>query len=105
MEEGPCVGPVAARGAAIELRPPGLKPSLVRDLRGPEGPLFHGHAYTPDFFSSLLELIVIPVVIVVVLAATLQVLCGAQGSTISRVTNLDAAIHSRELHVGATTPA
>src|SRR5271165_3368161 len=38
-----------------EKRPPGLKPIRIsRDLRGPEGPLFHGDAYILEFFSSLL---------------------------------------------------
>src|SRR5271165_1328571 len=39
-----------------EKRPPGLKPILIsRDLRGPEGPLFHGDAHIWEFFSSLLN--------------------------------------------------
>jgi hypothetical protein len=35
-------------------RPPGLKPALiVVGLRGPEGPLFHGHARIREFFRKL----------------------------------------------------
>ena len=29
---------------AEQTRPPGVKPALLRALRGPEGPLFHGKA-------------------------------------------------------------
>jgi hypothetical protein len=34
-------------------RPPGLKPALIVGLRGPEGPLFHGHARIREFFRKL----------------------------------------------------
>jgi hypothetical protein len=35
-------------------RPPGLKPALiVLGVRGPEGPLFHGHARIREFFRML----------------------------------------------------
>jgi hypothetical protein len=37
-----------------EKRPPGLKPVLIqRDLRGPEGPLFHGDRHIHYFFRKL----------------------------------------------------
>ena len=47
--------PAAEKVTIVEEgRPPGLKPSLMRDdLRGPEGPLFHGEAEIYVFFRSL----------------------------------------------------
>ena len=39
-----------------EKRPPGLKPAdIPGNLRGPEGPLFHGDARIREFFRNLLE--------------------------------------------------
>jgi len=39
---------------AKEKQPPGLKPTRIsNDLRGPEGPLFHGSAYIRAFFRKL----------------------------------------------------
>jgi hypothetical protein len=37
-----------------ERRPPGLKPAhIAGNLRGPEGPLFHGDARIREFFRNL----------------------------------------------------
>jgi hypothetical protein len=37
-----------------ERRPPGLKPAHIPgNLRGPEGPLFHGDARIREFFRNL----------------------------------------------------
>jgi hypothetical protein len=44
---------VFARG---QRRPPGLKPLMIQsNLRGPEGPLFHGCAKLHEFFRTLLR--------------------------------------------------
>ena len=47
-------GESAEKGGGAEKTPTGAKAlNDLNDLRGPEGPLFHGCAHTPDFFSKL----------------------------------------------------